>query len=119
MKSYEFTGYVERVDAKTQYDVKFILCDVKDKTATDVKFPQSIQFKASTRNEKMVATVEGLTVGDKVSVTFYPWCKTGVSKKSGQPYTINENNASEVKVLEKATSGDAEEEPAGDGNLPF
>lgn len=124
MQSYEFTGYVEEVSPKTNYDLKFILCDVKDPNGPSVKYPQSIQFKINIKNESMIGVADQMGIGDKVKVRFYPWCKKGISKKTGSPYCITENNVGEIQIVEaapKPTSA-AAEDTSEDGeadDLPF
>lgn len=124
MQSYEFTGYVEEVSPKTNYDLKFILCDVKAPNDPSVRYPQSVQFKINLRTGCGLDVADQMGIGDKVKVRFYPWCKKGISRKTGSPYCITENNVGEIQILEaapKPTSAAAEDASEGGeaDDLPF
>lgn len=123
MTSYEFTGYVTEVSEPGDYDIKFILSF--DKDVSTVKYPQTVQFKVSTKKDDLVGIVKSMGDGDKVRVKAFPWCKKGFSRSTGRPYCINENNASAIEVLEKAVKPEPTTAPGDEGkdavhdDLPF
>lgn len=126
MQAYTFRGYLKEQTEKTQWDKKFVLCDVKDPTS--VKWAQYVQFNLAV-NTKIpeIASIENAGPDSLVEVEFAPFFKRGVGKTTGREYEITKLSALKVSVLERTAMPGAsqdegkEDEPsaADDEDLPF
>lgn len=112
MAFYEMEGWVHGIGAKEQYSWSIVVRDNEDANAPKEKFPQFIGFKASS---KKFNKIEGLALGDKIRVKFFINGLIGVSKKTGNPYQINNLMINDITVLQKAEA----DTQATDYDAPF
>lgn len=132
MDSIKFTGWVEQTFEPDQYSRDIVVSnyngvagkqtmmqDFKDKKSKD--YPISLRLKAGIKSGA-ASQLDGVCVGDKVSVSFCVSGKSGISKKTGSYYCINELNICKkdgLVVLDKQTTSPQVAVQAEDFDVPF
>lgn len=100
MITYEFTGWVERVNRVNQYGPEFVLR--ADKNDAEAKYKQHIMFAVSKKKASSIPPEMG--PNDKVKVKFLPMLQEGVSDRTNRAYAISKNMMMSIEILEKADS---------------
>lgn len=113
MQSYEFTGWVVRVNRVNQYGPEFVVR--ADKDESDIKYPQHILVVVSKKKASQLPPE--MNVDDKVKVKFLPILQEGVSERTNRAYAISKNQMMSVEILEKAER--KQDATAGDEDMPF
>lgn len=114
MKSYEFDGWVHKVN-RQKWGVEVTVRGDADEVA--VKFPQHILFFASNKNRDKVP--DDLDVNDHVNIKFVPVLDEGISERTKRAYAINKMMIVELTILEKVSRGPSRAEENNPDDIPW
>lgn len=124
MNMMTFTGWVDHIFDRGKFGWDFSVTDVDPENPEKTKWPQTFKFTTSDKTGTS-SLIDNLEKGDKITVAYYLVGKSGISKKTGMYYCVNElcvarNNG--VRIIQK--NSDVQEEAASDqtedpNDLPF